>query len=82
MSWISIDIDLDEIYDQMSDRDKKDMYEWIMEDMDKELDYYRPGPPSSLMNDDWTRECAKLSSLYYRMSDDDMELIKNIIKKY
>ncbi len=82
MSWINIDIDLDDIYDQMSDSDKKEMLEWIKEDFANDLDYHIPAMPNSLMNEELLIVCRKLSGLYYQMSEEDMETIKKIINKF
>ena len=32
MSWVRIDVDLDEVYNEMSRTDKRDMAEWLHED--------------------------------------------------
>jgi hypothetical protein len=79
MSWINIDIDihLDDIYNQMSDSDKKVMLEWIKDDFANDLTM-----SDSLMSEEWMIVCRKLSGLYYQMNEEDMETIKKIINKF
>jgi hypothetical protein len=79
MSWININIDihLDDIYNQMSDSDKKEMLEWIKDDFANDLTM-----SDSLMSEEWMIVCRKLSGLYYQMNEEDMETIKKIINKF
>lgn len=87
---INIYVDLDEIYSQMSSWDKKDMVEYLRED-----GYFTV--ESSGVNDgviiqiprgtnfdqeQHLRLVSKLGGLYYRISDEDMEIIRNIVNKY
>jgi len=82
-SNITIDVDLDDVYDQLTTSNKKSLMDWLIDDgietpkARKEM-YKHEG----LVNDDWARDCNKLSSLYYQMDNEDIERIREIIKKY
>jgi hypothetical protein len=87
---ISIDVDLDEIYDQMDSWDKKAMLGYLKDDgyVDTGSSSINAGIRISIPHDasfdqtEHLRLCSKLGGLYYRMSDEDMKIISDIIKKY
>jgi hypothetical protein len=84
MSYISIDIDMDDIYSEMSSRDKDRMAEWLEEDgymNDKPKGYDIPSSTSSLENQ-FHDKLIGLSSKFYSMSNEEIELIENLYKKY
>jgi hypothetical protein len=37
---------------------------------------------SRIKNDEWSTECVRLSNLYYNLSEEDIQTIKEIIKKH
>jgi hypothetical protein len=84
MSWISIDVDLDDIYNEMSSRDKDRMAEWLKEDgyiNDKPEGYDIP-PSTSSLESQFHDKLIGLSSKFYSMSNEELELIENLYKKY
>jgi hypothetical protein len=82
-SSVTIDLDLDDIYDQLTNSNKKSLMDWLIDDgietpkARKELYKY-----NNLTNDEWSEDCNKLSSLYYQMSNEDIDKIREILKKY
>jgi len=78
MPWITVDIELDEIYDKLTIREKKILVEWLDDDnlISRETEY------SGITNSDFNETCDKLAQSYYRMTKDDEETINRIMKKY
>ena len=78
MPWINVDIELDEIYDELTIREKKILVEWLDDDnlISRETEY------SGITNSDFNEACDKLAQSYYRMTKDDEETINRIMKKY
>ena len=87
MSWISIDVDLDDIYREMSRYDKEKMAEWLEEDgiLDK-----HPNPDIRLLIKDneesfgeeqLRNNLTKLWNGYYQLPNEDIEIIKKIANK-
>ncbi len=37
---------------------------------------------ATLMEVDYIHKCAKLANLYHRLSNEDVEIIENLVKKY
>lgn len=87
---ISISIDLDEVYDQMDSWDKNGMLDYLREDgyLTDEPSGINDGvsivipSDSSMGQEEHLRLVSKLGGLYFRISDEDMEIIRNIVKKY
>jgi hypothetical protein len=90
MSYISIDIDLDDIYDEMSTYDKEKFATWLKEDgiLTEDEDeifngtIFRLPVNATLMENDHIHKCAKLANLYYQLSNQEIEIIDNLLKKY
>jgi hypothetical protein len=87
---IAVYVDLDEIYGQMDSWDKKAMLDYLRED-----GYLTDGPTgvnegvsitipmdASLGQEEHLKLVSKLGGLYFRMSDEDLEIIQKILKKY
>lgn len=87
---INISVELDDIYSEMDSWDKREMLDYLREDG------YLTDEPSSI-NDgvslvipdnatfgqiEHLNLVSKFGGLYYRMSNEDIEIISNIIKKY
>lgn len=84
MSWISIDVDMDDVYDEMSHRDKEKMAEWLEDDgyiSNKSKGYDIP-PSTSLLESQFHDKLIGLSSKFYSMSNEEIEIIENLYKKY
>jgi hypothetical protein len=87
---ISISVDLDDIYGEMDSWDKSTMLEYLREDgyLTDEPSGINDGvsivipSDSSMGQEEHLRLVSKLGGLYFRISDDDMEIIRNIVKKY
>lgn len=87
---IRIDISIDEIYDEMDSWDKNEMVGYLREDgyLGFEQTSINEGIPIQLNADttynqeEFLRLTSKLGSLYYRINDDDLEIIRNIVNKY
>jgi hypothetical protein len=87
---INISVDLDDIYDEMDSWDKKQMLDYLREDgyLSEESSGLNEGVSFLIPNDaslgqiEHLKLVSKLGGLYYRMRNEDMEIISNIIKKY
>ncbi len=87
---ITINLSIDEVYDEMTSWDKTDMVNYLREDgyLRFEQTSINEGVPIQLNVDttydqeEFLRLISKLGSLYYRINDDDLEIIRNIVKKY
>jgi hypothetical protein len=87
---ISISVDLDDIYGEMDSWDKSTMLDYLREDgyLTDEPSGINDGvsivipSDSSMGQEEHLRLVSKLGGLYFRISDDDMEIIRNIVKKY
>ena len=88
---ITVYVNLDEVYDQMDSWDKKNMLVYLREDgylTDDEPSGINDGvsivipSDASMGQEEHLRLVSKLGGLYYRISDEDMEIIRNIVKKY
>lgn len=87
---IAIYVDLDEVYDQMDRWDKNTMLDYLRDDgyLTDEPSGINDGvsivipSDASMGQEDHLRLVSKLGGLYFRISDEDMEIIRNIVKKY
>jgi len=83
MSWISIDVDLDDIYREMDRLDKETMAGWLDEDGYFEEPEGRDILSStSSLESQFHDKLIGLSSKFYSMSNEEIELIENLYKKY
>jgi hypothetical protein len=87
---IRIDISIDEIYDEMNSWDKTEMVDCLREEgfLSPETTDINEGVPIRIPMDatydqeEFLRLTSKLGSLYYRINENDLEIIRNIVKKY
>jgi hypothetical protein len=87
---IAIYVDLDEVYGQMDSWDKTTMLDYLREDgyLTDEPTGVNDGvsitipTDASMGQEEHLRLVSKLGGLYFRISDEDMEIIRNIVKKY
>ena len=87
---ISIHVDLDEVYDQMDSWGKKEMVSFLRDDgyLTEEKTPINEGVSlqipldATFEQEQHLRMISKLGGLFYRMSDEDMEIIRNIVNKY
>lgn len=85
MSWISIDLDLSsDIYDNMGRYEKQKMVEWLEDDgyISDEPEGYDIPSSTSLLESQFHDKLIGLSSKFYSMSNEEIELIESIYKKY
>ena len=77
MSYISIDIDLEEIYYQLSSRDKQYLTNRLADDgyIEKESNQ---GKPDSLGQQMFIETCQKLTINYYQLTREQIEQIEQI----
>lgn len=86
-SWISIDVDLDDVYNKMSRSDKKTMAEWLHEDEileshpNPEIRKVVRGDCESFDEKELRDNLAKIWNSYYQLTIEDQEIIKQIAKK-
>ena len=87
MPYISINVDLDEIYDEMSRYDKEEMAEWLIDDgtleNHKNLNIRKlvRGNEESFDEEQFRNNLTKLWSNFYQLSNEDEEIIKTIANK-
>lgn len=82
MSWITVDVDLDEVYSQMRDRDKDRMVDWLKEDgylTQRDTEYEENTHP---LQDIFNESIDKIRNSYHLLSSEERELIESIAKKY
>ena len=87
MPYISINVDLDEIYDEMSRYDKEEMAEWLLDDgileNHKNLNIRKlvRGNEESFDEEQFRNNLTKLWNSFYQLSNEDIEIIKTIANK-
>lgn len=87
---VTVNIDLEEFYDHMDSWDKNEMLDLLKEDgyLDKDITGVNQGIYVSIPSDasfgqeEHLKLVSKLGGLYFRISNEDMEIIKAILKKY
>jgi hypothetical protein len=87
MSYVRIDIDLDDIYREMDRRDKQIMSEWLHDDgiLEKhpnpEIRKVVRGDDESFGEKELRDNLMKLWNGHYQLSTEDEEIIKQIANK-
>lgn len=87
MSYIRIDVDLDEIYNEMDRRDKQTIAEWLHDDgiLEKhpnpEIRKVVRGDDESPGEYEFRNDLTKLWNSHYQLSNEDQEIIKQIANK-
>lgn len=82
MSYITVDVDLDEVYSQMRNRDKDKMIEWLKEDgylIQRDTECEENTHP---LQDIFNESIDKIKNSYHLLSSEERELIESIAKKY
>lgn len=94
MSTVTVDIDLGDIYFGLSDSGKQSLADWLADDgcidshdvdvKEYEKNYKKGGMFKREVGDlnDWKEVCARLSHAYYQMSNDEVEQVANLVRKY
>jgi hypothetical protein len=87
MSWISVDIDLEDVYDEMGRYDKELIAEWLLDEgilenhSKTEIRKMIRGTEESFGEEQLRNDLTKLWNGYYQLSNEDIEIIKNIANK-
>jgi hypothetical protein len=87
MSWVRIDVDLNEVYGEMSRTDKRDMAEWLHDDgileshPNPEIRKVVRGDDESFGEKELRDNLTKLWNGHYQLSTEDEEIIKQIANK-
>lgn len=83
MAYISIRVDLGEIYDDLTRSEKKDLADWLEDDGIIDCQYDSDDTiGGNLINEEFMESCVKLGGSYYQMSKEDEEVILGLVKKY
>jgi hypothetical protein len=88
MPYINLHVDLDDIYDEMDRSDKRTMAQWLHDDgileshPNPEIRKIVRGDEESDGEKFLRDNLTKLWNSYYRMSNEDIELIEQLSKKY
>ena len=77
---INIDIDVENIYEELSDSDKYLLLDWLTDDGITNMSIETS--QISYMREEWGVICSKLSQLHYRMTNEEQSEIEKIVKKY
>ena len=78
MPYISVDIDFEEVYQELRDREKQQLVDWLKED--GYLTEYEK--PISVMQELFEEDVEKIKRAYLTISAEDVELINQIAKRY
>lgn len=80
MPYVNIHVDLEDIYDDLSTKEKEMLVDWL--EQDDTLPTVKVSNYTGIMNEEFTNVCSKLAQTYYKMSKEDEQLIINIVNKY
>jgi hypothetical protein len=87
MSWISIDVELDEVYNSMGRSEKRTMVEWLYEDghieehPNSEIRKLVRGKEESNGEKVLRDDLAKLWNAHYQLTNEEELLIKQIANR-
>lgn len=87
MSWISVNIDLDDVWDGMDRNDKKNIAEWLYEDgifgshPNPDIRSLIRSEEESFGEKELRDNLSKIGDSYFQMSNEDCEIIKSIADK-
>lgn len=88
MSYVRIDVDLDDVYNEMDRRDKQIMAEWLYDDgilgthSNQEIRTLVRGKDESPGEAELRDNLLKLWNAHYQLSNEDEEMIKKIASKF
>lgn len=80
--WVNISVDVAEVYEELSDREKYQVLDWLETDGISSYGNDNNAMSISPMREDWSNTCIKLSHLYYQMTNEEQAVIEKIVKKY
>jgi phosphoribosyl-ATP pyrophosphohydrolase len=82
MPYISVDIDLDDVYRELRDREKQTLVDWLKEDgylTKRDTEYEGK---KSVLQELFDDDIAKIKEAYLTISKEDFDTIIQIAKKY
>ncbi len=88
LGYISMTVDadvciyIDEFYDELGSGEKEQLVEWLKEDgylVGRINEYDTPGTP---MQDMFNENINKIKNSYYQLTNEEIELIEKLAKKY
>jgi hypothetical protein len=88
MTYIRIDVDLDDVYGEMDRNDKRTIAEWLYDDgilqshTNPELRKVVRGDNESQGERELRDNLTKIWNSYYQMNDDELSKVEEISKKY
>jgi hypothetical protein len=83
-SSITVDVDLDDVFIAMGERDRKDMAKWLFDEgyLEEYIEKERTRKLTSTVNGwDWEDTCDKLVNNQLRLTNEEEEIIKKIADK-
>jgi hypothetical protein len=80
MAYINVHVDLEDIYDDLSKKEKEMLIDWL--EQDDVLPTVAVSSYKGIMNQDFNDVCSKLAQSYYKLSKEDEQAIIEIAKKY
>ena len=81
MAYVNIDVDLSDIYSDLSDYEKRELADYLIED--GVVSSLAPDPSAISYNEEeFADKCNVLSKAYYRMSNEETKLIEALAAKY
>jgi hypothetical protein len=87
MSYVRIDVDLDEVYNEMGRIDKHNMAEWLYEDgilenhSNIEIRKLVRGDQESIVEKYLRDDLMKIWNSYYQLTNEEEEIIKKIANR-
>ena len=82
MPYISVDIDFEEVYQELRDREKQQLVDWLKEDgylTKRDTEYEGQ---KSVLQELFEDDVAKIKEAYLTISKEDFDTIIQIAKKY
>lgn len=77
-----VDVDIDDIYRELSKREKHLLVDWLGEDGYLDLYEDKYTKPTSALQELYEENLEKIRNAYFQISKEDFELINQIAKKY
>jgi hypothetical protein len=83
MSWISVNIDLDDFYNELSSKEKNELVDLLTEDGLIDENYTPPPKQEDRTYGEikFRESVLKLLNGYYQLTIDDIELLTKIVNK-
>ena len=83
---VEVDIDIDEIYDELTSIDRRELIEWLHKDghlTEYIREYNEESERSNRLTDEsFVTDCISLGESFYRMSDADIQIVRDMVNKY